>query len=56
MRPTHKVGFLGLWGERVDSLEHWENAVKEANEKILELKVRLSIVRGGLWGFNSVLI
>ncbi len=39
-RPTHKLGFLGLWGERVDSLEHHEKTVAEINERIVKLKVR----------------
>jgi hypothetical protein len=42
VRPTHKLGFLGLWGERVDSLEHWEKELQDANDGILKLKVRFA--------------
>lgn len=38
VRPTHKLGFLGLWGEKVDSLAHYEKEVASVNEKIAELR------------------
>uniref|UniRef100_A0A803QEF6 CSC1-like protein ERD4 n=1 Tax=Cannabis sativa TaxID=3483 RepID=A0A803QEF6_CANSA len=32
-RPTHKLGFLGLCGREVDSIEHYTNKVKELESK-----------------------
>ena len=40
MRPTHKLGFMGLWGEKVDSLEYYQKELNEVNEKIVKLHVR----------------
>ncbi|TFJ88120.1 hypothetical protein NSK_000474 [Nannochloropsis salina CCMP1776] len=37
-RPMHKLGFMGLWGEKVDSLGHYEKEVAEVNERIKELR------------------
>jgi len=37
-RPMHKLGFMGLWGEKVDSLEYYEKELEEVNGKIVELK------------------
>ncbi|XP_021279288.1 CSC1-like protein At1g32090 [Herrania umbratica] len=33
-RPTKKTGFLGLWGERVDSIDFYKHQVKEFDEKV----------------------
>ena len=38
VRPTHKLGPLGLWGEKVDSLEYYEKELASVNEKIVELR------------------
>ena len=38
VRPTHKLGFLGLWGEKVDSLDYYEKELEGVNEKIVALK------------------
>ncbi|XVE57342.1 hypothetical protein DITRI_Ditri04bG0083400 [Diplodiscus trichospermus] len=33
-RPTKKTGFLGLWGERVDSVDFYKQQVKEFDKKM----------------------
>ncbi|KAJ9556188.1 hypothetical protein OSB04_010802 [Centaurea solstitialis] len=33
-RPTKKMGFLGLWGKEVDSIEYYEQQIKELDEKL----------------------
>ncbi|XP_057977585.1 CSC1-like protein At1g32090 [Malania oleifera] len=33
-RPTKKKGFLGLWGERVDSIEFYKQEMKELEKRI----------------------
>ncbi|XVF52263.1 hypothetical protein PTKIN_Ptkin05aG0005100 [Pterospermum kingtungense] len=33
-RPTKKTGFLGLWGERVDSIEFYKQQIKEFDKKM----------------------
>lgn len=40
VRPTHKTGFLGLTGARVDSTEHYEQALRDVNDKLAQLEVR----------------
>lgn len=34
IRPMMKTGFLGLWGERVDSITHYEDLVERLSKKI----------------------
>ncbi|XP_047972928.1 CSC1-like protein At1g32090 isoform X2 [Salvia hispanica] len=33
-RPTRKKGFLGLWGERVDSIDYFEQQIKDLDEQV----------------------
>jgi hypothetical protein len=33
-RPTMKTGFLGLWGERVDSITYYESLIERLGKKI----------------------
>ncbi|XWS49332.1 hypothetical protein CRYUN_Cryun13aG0154600 [Craigia yunnanensis] len=33
-RPTKKTGFLGLWGERVDSVDFYKQQIKEIDKKM----------------------
>ncbi|KAK1435943.1 hypothetical protein QVD17_01716 [Tagetes erecta] len=33
-RPTKKTGFLGLWGQKVDSIEYYQQKIKEVDEKL----------------------
>ncbi|GAB4834805.1 hypothetical protein Ancab_033073 [Ancistrocladus abbreviatus] len=33
-KPTRKKGFLGLWGERVDSIDFYEQQLKELDRKM----------------------
>ncbi|XP_076912226.1 hyperosmolality-gated Ca2+ permeable channel 1.8-like [Bidens hawaiensis] len=33
-RPTRKTGLLGLWGEKVDSIEYYQQKIKELDEKL----------------------
>ncbi|XVE65375.1 hypothetical protein DITRI_Ditri07aG0175700 [Diplodiscus trichospermus] len=33
-RPTKKTGFLGLWGERVDSIDFYKQQIKEFDKKM----------------------
>ncbi|KAK3182922.1 hypothetical protein Dsin_030208 [Dipteronia sinensis] len=36
-RPTTKIGFLGLWGEKVDSIDYYKHQIKEL-DKIMSLE------------------
>ncbi|KAK8537845.1 hypothetical protein V6N13_096355 [Hibiscus sabdariffa] len=33
-RPTKKIGFLGLWGERVDSIDFYKQQIKEFDKQM----------------------
>ncbi|MBA0689517.1 hypothetical protein Goari_007243, partial [Gossypium aridum] len=33
-RPTKKIGFLGLWGERVDSIDFYKQQIKEFDKRM----------------------
>ncbi|KAK8520703.1 hypothetical protein V6N12_004632 [Hibiscus sabdariffa] len=33
-RPTNKIGFLGLWGERVDSIDFYKQQIKEFDKQM----------------------
>ncbi|XP_039001367.1 CSC1-like protein At1g32090 [Hibiscus syriacus] len=33
-RPTKKIGFLGLWGERVDSIDFYKQQIKELDKQM----------------------
>ncbi|XP_061952803.1 CSC1-like protein At1g32090 [Populus nigra] len=57
-RPTRKKGFLGLWGERVDSIEHYKQQMKHleknmASERQTILKDSKSILPVSFVSFNS---
>ncbi|KAL8054043.1 hypothetical protein ABFX02_05G112300 [Erythranthe guttata] len=34
-RPTRKTGFLGLWGKRVDSIDFYNQEIKDLDEKMI---------------------
>ncbi|XP_010276749.1 PREDICTED: CSC1-like protein At1g32090 [Nelumbo nucifera] len=57
-RPTRKTGFLGLWGERVDSIEFYKQKMKDLDKRMaLErqtiLKDPKSIMPVAFVSFNS---
>ncbi|KAK1568914.1 hypothetical protein Q3G72_030355 [Acer saccharum] len=33
-RPTTKIGFLGLWGEKVDSIDYYKHQIKELDKRM----------------------
>ncbi|KAH6755137.1 early-responsive to dehydration stress protein [Perilla frutescens var. hirtella] len=33
-RPTSKKGFLGLWGEKVDSIDFYKKQIKDLDDKL----------------------
>ncbi|MQL72107.1 hypothetical protein Taro_004431 [Colocasia esculenta] len=35
-RPTHKTGFLGLWGKRVDSIEYYTSEIERLTKEEVE--------------------
>ncbi|KAI7753493.1 hypothetical protein M8C21_027365, partial [Ambrosia artemisiifolia] len=37
-RPTRKTGLLGLWGKKVDSIEYYQQKIKEVDEKYIQFK------------------
>ncbi|KAJ9059815.1 phosphate metabolism protein 7 [Entomophthora muscae] len=37
-RPTHRLGFLGLYGQRVDSIKHYMSAILKLNQEIASLR------------------
>ncbi|KAK8551387.1 hypothetical protein V6N13_119857 [Hibiscus sabdariffa] len=41
-RPTHKTGFLGLSGKKVDSIEYYNDQIKELTQK-LEAEQKLTL-------------
>ncbi|GAB4857950.1 hypothetical protein Ancab_015855 [Ancistrocladus abbreviatus] len=40
-RPTRKKGFLGLWGERVDSIDFYQQQLKELDRKLTMERQRI---------------
>ncbi|KAK6929070.1 CSC1/OSCA1-like, N-terminal transmembrane domain [Dillenia turbinata] len=57
-RPTSKLGFLGLWGKRVDSIEYYKQQIKELDKRMaLErqkiIKDSKSIMHVAFLSFNS---
>lgn len=36
-RPTTKIGFLGLCGKRVDSIEYYEQQIKEIDKRVINV-------------------
>ncbi|XP_009603996.1 CSC1-like protein At1g32090 isoform X1 [Nicotiana tomentosiformis] len=57
-RPTKKKGFLGLWGERVDSIDYYKQQLKELDRRLTMeregiLKNSKSIMPAAFVSFNS---
>ncbi|PHU28816.1 CSC1-like protein [Capsicum chinense] len=57
-RPTTKTGFLGLWGERVDSIDYYKQQLKEFDRRLTMeresiLKNSKSIMPAAFVSFNS---
>ncbi|XP_034709383.1 CSC1-like protein At1g32090 isoform X2 [Vitis riparia] len=57
-RPTTKIGFLGLCGKRVDSIEYYEQQIKEIDKRIALERQRIlkdpkSIMPVAFVSFNS---
>ncbi|XP_010430277.1 PREDICTED: CSC1-like protein At1g62320 [Camelina sativa] len=40
-RPRVKLGFLGLWGKKVDAMDHYTAEIEKLNEQIMEERVRV---------------
>ncbi|XP_010546606.1 PREDICTED: CSC1-like protein At1g11960 [Tarenaya hassleriana] len=41
-RPRIKTGFLGLWGEKVDAIDHYAAEIEKLNEEIEEERKRVT--------------
>ncbi|XP_068324191.1 calcium permeable stress-gated cation channel 1 [Pyrus communis] len=41
-RPLKKTGFLGLWGKKVDAIEHYETEIDKLTNQIAEEKERVA--------------
>ncbi|KAA8521212.1 hypothetical protein F0562_011881 [Nyssa sinensis] len=57
-RPTKKKGFLGLWGERVDSIDFYKQQIKELDKRLTTERQRIlkdpkSIMSAAFVSFNS---
>ncbi|KAB1201537.1 putative membrane protein C2G11.09 [Morella rubra] len=57
-RPFMKTGFLGLWGDKVDAIDHHESEVKKLSEEISAERERIgnnskSIVPAGFVSFKT---
>ncbi|XP_009784323.1 hyperosmolality-gated Ca2+ permeable channel 1.8-like [Nicotiana tabacum] len=57
-RPTKKKGFLGLWGEKVDSIDYYKQQLKELDRRLTMeregiLKNSKSIMPAAFVSFNS---
>lgn len=57
-RPTTKTGFLGLWGERVDSIDYYKEQLKQLEKKMTMERQRVltdqkSILPAAFVSFNS---
>ncbi|XP_047323706.1 CSC1-like protein At1g32090 [Impatiens glandulifera] len=40
-RPTHKSGFLGLWGEKMDSIDFYKQQIKNLDERLATEKQKI---------------
>ncbi|KAJ4877374.1 ERD (early-responsive to dehydration stress) family protein [Raphanus sativus] len=40
-RPRVKLGFLGLWGKKVDAMDHYTDELKKLSEQIMEERKRI---------------
>ncbi|PIN00215.1 hypothetical protein CDL12_27283 [Handroanthus impetiginosus] len=57
-RPTRKVGFLGLWGKRIDSIDFYKEQIKILDKKLSMERQRIlkdpkSITPAAFVSFNS---
>ncbi|KAI3522335.1 hypothetical protein L1887_00027 [Cichorium endivia] len=57
-RPTKKTGFLGLCGKKVDSIEYYQQQIKELDEKLMVERERIlkdpkCIMPAAFVSFNS---
>ncbi|XP_055821038.1 CSC1-like protein At1g32090 [Solanum dulcamara] len=57
-RPTKKKGFLGLWGERIDSIDYYKQQLKDFDRRLTMerdsiLKDSKSIMPAAFVSFNS---
>ncbi|KAK4486325.1 hypothetical protein RD792_008996 [Penstemon davidsonii] len=57
-RPTTRRGFLGLWGERVDSIDFYNEQIKDLDKKLTMerqkiLKDPKAVTRAAFVSFNS---
>lgn len=57
-RPTSKKGFLGLWGEKIDSIDYYKQQINEFDKKLTVerqnvLKDPKAIMSAGFVSFNS---
>ncbi|KAL3844441.1 hypothetical protein ACJIZ3_001844 [Penstemon smallii] len=57
-RPTRRIGFLGLWGERVDSIDFYKEQIKNLDTKLTMerqkiLKDPKSVMSAAFVSFNS---
>ncbi|KAL2236748.1 CSC1-like protein At1g32090 [Sesamum indicum] len=57
-RPTRKRGFLGLWGERVDSIDYYKEQIKDLDKTLTMerqkiLKDSKSVTPAAFVSFNS---
>ncbi|PIN20127.1 hypothetical protein CDL12_07184 [Handroanthus impetiginosus] len=57
-RPTKKKGFLGLWGEKVDSINYYKEQIKDLDTKLMMERERImkdpkSVTRAAFVSFNS---
>ncbi|KAL3645767.1 hypothetical protein CASFOL_010947 [Castilleja foliolosa] len=57
-KPTRKEGFLGLWGERVDSIDFYKEQIKDLDKKLTMerqkvMKDAKSVMHAAFVSFNS---
>ncbi|KAI3453862.1 hypothetical protein Pfo_010525 [Paulownia fortunei] len=57
-RPTKKGGFLGLWGERVDSIDFYKEQIKDLDKKLTmerqkTMKDPKTVIPAAFVSFNS---
>ncbi|XP_065877461.1 calcium permeable stress-gated cation channel 1-like [Euphorbia lathyris] len=41
LKPTMKTGFLGLWGKKVDAIEHYTSAIEKLSKEIVDERGRV---------------
>eukprot|EP01134_Creolimax_fragrantissima_P004528 CFRG4528T1 len=53
--PKHKVGFLGMCGEQVDSIDYWSEELKRLNNELADEQANLKTTTGsGFVTFNNM--